>query len=128
MCTDYGAMAPDGPFAAEGSAHPRAFASTARLLGHYARDEKLFSVEEAVRKMTSLPARRLGLADRGILRPGMKADLVVFDPAAIQDSATFEKPLEYPAGIREVLVNGQLVLIEGKRTSARPGRPLLHAP
>jgi N-acyl-D-amino-acid deacylase len=128
MCTDYGAMAPDGPFAAEGSAHPRAFASTARILGHYVRDEKLFSVEEAVRKMTSLPARRLGLQDRGVIRPGMKADLVVFDPGEIQDTATFEKPLEYPAGIRDVLVNGKLVLAEGKRTAARPGRPLLHAP
>ncbi|HEX4385934.1 MAG TPA: D-aminoacylase [Myxococcales bacterium] len=128
MCTDYGAMAPDGPFAAEGSAHPRAFASTARMLGHYARDEKLFSVEEAVRKMTSLPARRLGLQDRGIVRAGMKADLVVFEPAEVQDTATFEKPLEYPAGIRDVLVNGKLVLQDGRRTSARPGRALLHAP
>jgi N-acyl-D-amino-acid deacylase len=126
MCTDYGAMAPDGPFAAEGSAHPRAFASTARILGHYVRDEKLFSVEEAVRKMTSLPARRLGLEDRGVIRPGMKADLVVFEPEKIEDTATFEKPLEYPAGIRDVLVNGKLVLAEGKRTSARPGRALLH--
>jgi N-acyl-D-amino-acid deacylase len=128
MCTDYGAMAPDGPFAAEGSAHPRAFASTARMLGHYVRDEKLFSLEEAVRKMTSLPARRLGLQDRGLIKPGMKADLVVFDQAAIQDTATFEKPLEYPKGIRDVLVNGKLVLQEGRRTSARPGRALLHAP
>ena len=128
MCTDYGAMAPDGPFAAEGSAHPRAFASAARMLGHYARDEKLFSVEEAVRKMTSLPARRLGLQDRGIVRAGMKADLVVFEPMEVQDTATFEKPLEYPAGIRDVLVNGKLVLQEGKRTSARPGRALLHVP
>jgi dihydroorotase/N-acyl-D-amino-acid deacylase len=128
MCTDYGAMAPDGPFAAEGSAHPRAFASTARLLGHYARDEKLLPVEEVVRKMTSLPARRLGLPDRGLLRPGMKADLVVFDPASIQDTATFEKPLQYPTGILDVLVNGKPVLLDGKRTSARPGRALLHAP
>jgi dihydroorotase/N-acyl-D-amino-acid deacylase len=128
LCTDYGAMAPDGPFAAEGSAHPRAFASTARMLGHYARDEKLFPLEEAVRKMTSLPARRLGLGDRGIVRPGMKADLVVFDPEAVKDTATFGQPMQYPEGIREVLVNGKLVLAEGKRTSARPGRPLLHLP
>jgi N-acyl-D-aspartate/D-glutamate deacylase len=128
MCTDYGAMAPDGPFAAEGSAHPRAFASTARLLGHYARDEKLLPVEEVVRKMTSLPARRLGLPDRGLIRPGMKADLVVFEPAAIQDTATFEKALQYPTGIVDVLVNGKPVLLHGKRTSARPGRALLHAP
>jgi len=126
--TDYGAIAIDGPFAAEGSAHPRAFATTARLLGHYARDERLFSVEEAVRKMTSLPARRLGLRDRGILRPGMKADLVVFDPAAVRDTATFEKPMAYPEGIPYVMVNGKLVLDGGKRTRERPGRALVHTP
>jgi N-acyl-D-amino-acid deacylase len=128
MDTDYGAMAVDGPFAAEGSAHPRAFATTARILGHYARDEHLFSVEEAVRKMSSLPARRLGLQDRGLLRAGMKADLVVFDPAAVRDTADFEKPLQYPEGIPTVLVNGKLVLENGKRTKERPGRPLLHSP
>ena len=126
--TDYGGMAPDGPFAIEGSAHPRAFASTARLIGHYARDEKLFSVEEAVRKMTSLPARRLGLQDRGVLRERMKADLVVFDPATLRENATFEKPEQYPEGIPYVLVNGRIVLDNGKRTKERPGRPLLHSP
>jgi len=128
ICTDYGGMGIDGPFAAEGSAHPRAFGTTARILGHYVRDEKLFSLEEAVRKMTSLPARRLGLQDRGLVRTGMKADLVVFDPAAVRDTATFEKPLAYPEGIAHVLVNGKLVLLAGKRTGARPGRPLLHLP
>ena len=128
MDTDYGGMAVDGPFAAEGSAHPRAFGTAARMLGHYARDEQLFSVEEAVRKMTSLPARRLGLADRGLVRAGMKADLVVFDPAAVRDTPTFEKPMQYPEGIPTVLVNGKLVLENGKRTRERPGRPLLHSP
>jgi len=128
LCTDYGAMAPDGPLNAEGGAHPRAFASTARILGQYARDEHLFSMEEAVRKMTSLPARRLGLEDRGLVRWGMKADLVVFDPARIRDTASFEQPMQYPEGIEHVLVNGQLVLDGGERTRARPGRPLLHAP
>lgn len=126
ICTDYGAMAIDGPFAAEGSAHPRAFGSTARMLGHYVRDEHLFSLEEAVRKMTSLPARRLGIQDRGLLRAGMKADLVVFDPAAIRDTPTFEMPMQYPEGIPHVLVNGKLVLENGKRTRERPGRALLH--
>jgi N-acyl-D-aspartate/D-glutamate deacylase len=116
MDTDYGGMAPDGPFAIEGSAHPRAYASTARILGHYARDEKLFSVEEAVRKMTSLPARRLGLQDRGQVRAGFKADLVVFDPATIRDTATFEKPQLYPEGISHVLVNGRVVLENGMRS------------
>ncbi|HET9725296.1 MAG TPA: amidohydrolase family protein, partial [Gemmatimonadales bacterium] len=124
--TDYGGMGIDGPFAAEGSAHPRAFGSAARMLGRYARDERLFTVEEAVRKMTSLPARRLGLPDRGLVRPGMKADLVVFDPSTVRDTATFEKPFAYPEGIPYVLVNGKLVLDGGKRTRARPGRPLLH--
>jgi dihydroorotase/N-acyl-D-amino-acid deacylase len=126
--TDYGAMGIDGPFAAEGSAHPRAFASTARVLGHYARDERLFTVEEAVRKMTSLPARRLNLQDRGLLRVGMKADLVAFDPATVRDTATFEKPMAYPEGIPYVVVNGKLVLDNGKRTKHRPGRPLRHSP
>ncbi|MGZ6143483.1 MAG: N-acyl-D-amino-acid deacylase family protein [Myxococcales bacterium] len=126
--TDYGGMAPDGPFAIEGSAHPRAYASTARLIGHYARDEKLFSIEEAVRKMTSLPARRLGLQDRGLVRRGLKADLVVFDPATLRDTATFEKPEVYPEGIPYVVVNGKLVLDNGKRTKERSGRPLLHSP
>ncbi|HEY5678192.1 MAG TPA: D-aminoacylase [Myxococcales bacterium] len=125
--TDYGGMGIDGPFAAEGSAHPRAFGSAARMLGRYARDERLFTMEEAVRKMTSLPARRLGLQDRGVLRAGMKADLVVFDPSTVRDAASFEKPFAYPEGIPFVLVNGKLVLDGGKRTRARPGRPLLHA-
>jgi N-acyl-D-amino-acid deacylase len=128
MDTDYGAMAIDGPFAAEGSAHPRAFASTARILGHYARDERLFSMEEAVRKMTSLPARRIGLQDRGLIRVGMKADLVAFDPATVRDTATFERPLAYPEGILYVVVNGKIVLDNGKRTRERPGRPLRHSP
>ena len=128
MDTDYGAMGIDGPFAAEGSAHPRAFATTARILGHYARDERLFTVEEAVRKMTSLPARRLGLQDRGLVRTGMKADLVAFDPATVRDTATFEMPMAYPEGIPYVVVNGKVVLEKGKRTRQRPGRPLLHAP
>jgi N-acyl-D-aspartate/D-glutamate deacylase len=128
MDTDYGAMGIDGPFAADGSAHPRAFATTARILGYYARDQRLFTVEEAVRKMTSLPARRLGLQDRGLLRVGMKADLVAFDPATVRDTATFEKPMAYPEGIPYVVVNGKLVLDGGKRTQHRPGRPLLHSP
>jgi N-acyl-D-aspartate/D-glutamate deacylase len=128
MDTDYGAMGIDGPFAAAGSAHPRAFATTARILGRYARDERLFTVEEAVRKMTSLPARRLGLEDRGLIRVGMKADLAVFDLSGVRDTATFESPMAYPEGIPYVVVNGKLVLDGGKRTRERPGRPLLHSP
>jgi N-acyl-D-aspartate/D-glutamate deacylase len=122
---DASADAVDGPFAADGN-HPRAFGSMPRVLGTYARDEKLFPVEEAVRKMTSLPAARLGLVDRGLLRPGMAADLVVFDPDTVAGTATYQAPKQYPLGVELVLVNGQVVLRDGIRTEARPGRPLLH--
>jgi N-acyl-D-aspartate/D-glutamate deacylase len=98
----------------------------ARVLGHYAREEALFPIEEAVRKMTSLPAARLGLADRGLLRAGMAADLVVFDGSTVIDTATYQSPKQYPLGVQLVLVNGQVVLRDGIRTEARPGRPLLH--
>jgi dihydroorotase/N-acyl-D-amino-acid deacylase len=122
---DASADAPDGPLGPEGT-HPRAFGSMARLLGTYARDEKLFTPEEAVRKVTSGAARRLGLSDRGLLRPGMMADVVVFDPAKVKDLATYARPKQFPEGIETVLVNGQPVLVDGVRTEARPGRPLLH--
>ncbi|HUM11994.1 MAG TPA: D-aminoacylase [Myxococcaceae bacterium] len=122
---DASADAPDGPLGPEGT-HPRAFGSMARLLGTYAREEKLFSVEEAVRKVTSGAARRLGLTDRGLLRPGMLADIVVFDPARVRDVATYARPKQFPEGIETVLVNGQPVLVDGIRTETRPGRPLLH--
>jgi len=125
--TDYGARAADGPFGGEG-AHPRAFGTMARILGHYVRDVKLFTLEEAVRKITSLPARRMGVWDRGVLRPGAYADLVVFDPDRIEDTATFEQPQKYPPGVETVVVNGRVVLHQGKRTPERPGRPLLRAP
>nr|MDP9121056.1 amidohydrolase family protein [Acidobacteriota bacterium] len=121
--TDSGAEAVDGILGQEKS-HPRAWASAPRILGHYVRDEKLLPLEEAVRKMTSLPASRMGLTDRGIVRPGMAADLVAFDPEAVRDVATYTDPLHYSAGIPYVAVNGQLVVDEGKITDARPGRPL----
>jgi N-acyl-D-amino-acid deacylase len=122
---DSGAQAVDGPFAGFGT-HPRAFGAAARLVGPYVRDLKLFSLEEAVRKLTSLPARRVGLADRGILRPGMLADLVVFDPATVRDVATYTEPLRYAEGFEYVTVNGRLVLDAGKMTPERPGRVLRH--
>jgi N-acyl-D-amino-acid deacylase len=125
LACDSPGQALDGPFAKE-LTHPRAFGSAPRLLGHYARDLHLFSVEEAVRKMTSLPARRLRLANRGLLRPGMAADITVFDPAHVIDVATYEEPLRYAKGVDWVLVNGQVVLDGGKLTSARPGRFLTH--
>jgi N-acyl-D-amino-acid deacylase len=123
LCTDSGAEAVDGIFGQEKS-HPRAWASASRILGHYVRDEKLLPLEEAVRKMTSLPASRMGLADRGIVRAGMAADLVAFDPQTVRDVATYTDPLHYSEGIPYVTVNGQLVVDGGKITAARPGRPL----
>jgi N-acyl-D-amino-acid deacylase len=123
MCTDSGAAAEDGIFA-EQKSHPRAWASATRILGKYVREEKLLSLEEAIRKMTSLPAARVGLRDRGLLRPGMAADLVAFDPATVRDRSTYTDPTHYSEGIVYVAVNGQLVVDGGKITSARPGRPL----
>jgi dihydroorotase/N-acyl-D-amino-acid deacylase len=122
---DSGAQAIDGPFAGFGT-HPRAFGAAARLVGSYVRDLKLFSLEEAVRKVTSLPARRVGLSDRGILRAGMLADLVVFDPATVRDLATYTEPLRYAEGFEYVTVNGRLVFDAGKMTAERPGRVLRH--
>ena len=121
--TDSGAKAEDGPLS-ESRSHPRAWGTFARILGKYVRDEKLLTMEEAIRKMTSRPAVRVGLHDRGILRPGMAADITVFDPATIHDVATFEDPNHYSAGIRHVFVNGRAVVANGAVTSERPGRPL----
>lgn len=123
FCTDSGARAEDGPFSRQ-RVHPRAFGSAPRILGHYVREENLLTLEEAIRKMTSLPASRLRLADRGLIRPGMAADLVAFDPATIASRATYESPLHYSAGVPFVAVNGVLVVDEGRITTARPGRAL----
>jgi dihydroorotase/N-acyl-D-amino-acid deacylase len=123
FCTDSGASATDGIFAAERN-HPRGWGSMPRILGRYVREEKLLSLEEAVRKATSLPATRMRLADRGQVRPGFFADLVVFDPGTVLDRSTYVNPWQYSAGIPYVLVNGQLVVDGGKITDARPGRIL----
>jgi len=123
LCTDSGAKAEDGILGQEKS-HPRAWASAPRILGHYVRDERLLPLEEAVRKMTSLPASRMGLADRGIVRAGMAADLVAFDPEKVRDVSTYTDPLHYSEGLPYVAVNGQLVVDGGRITDARPGRPL----
>jgi len=123
FCTDSGAMAEDGILSQEKS-HPRAWASAPRILGHYVRDEKLLPLEEAVRKMTSLPATRMHLRDRGLLRPGMLADLVGFDPEQIRERSTYADPNHFSEGIPYVAVNGALVVDEGKVTAARPGRIL----
>jgi len=121
--TDFGGVAPDGPFGTQ-SAHPRAYGTFARILGHYARDLKLFPLEFAVHKMTGLAAQRVGLADRGLLKAGMAADVTVFDPAAVTDKATFDQPHQPSVGFAYVFVNGQKVLDHGKVTVARPGRGL----
>jgi dihydroorotase/N-acyl-D-amino-acid deacylase len=120
---DASGVAPDGPFGNEGT-HPRAYGSFPRILGLYVRQLKLMPLEFAVRKMTSLAAQRVGLTDRGLLRPGMFADVTVFDPATVSDRATFEKPHQPSVGIEYVFVNGTAVLRRGQVTAARPGRGL----
>jgi dihydroorotase/N-acyl-D-amino-acid deacylase len=121
--TDSGGMAPDSPPPTAG-VHPRAWGSAARILSTYVREERLLTLEEAIRKMTSQPAQRMGLWERGVVRPGAYADLVVFDPATIRDRATFAAPRQYAEGVRFVLVNGGLVVDGGQLTAARPGRAL----
>jgi len=119
-------VASDGeiPVFGKGAPHPRSYGTFARVLAVYVREKRLLTLEEAVRKMTSFPAARLGLGDRGLVRPGMKADLVVLDPETVRDRATFDEPHRYAAGVSLVLVNGQVVLEEGGMTRARPGRVL----
>jgi dihydroorotase/N-acyl-D-amino-acid deacylase len=107
-------------------AHPRAYGTFPRILGHYVRDVHLFPLEEAVRKMTSLAASRAGFSDRGVLKEGMKADVVVFDPNTIRDVSTYEDPHHFSEGISCVIVNGTAVLQNGKMTGALPGRVLRH--
>jgi N-acyl-D-amino-acid deacylase len=107
-----------------GQPHPRWYGTFARVLGHYSRDEGVIPLEEAVRKMTSLPAQRMGLLDRGLVRPGMWADLVIFDPATIIDRATFAQPHQFADGIDHVIVNGVHVVRDSQHTGALPGRPL----
>ena len=121
--SDSPAQAEDGPLSTS-KAHPRAFGTFPRVLGKYSRDEHVMSLEEAVRKMTSLAASRVGIMDRGILRPGMMADIAVFDPANIKDMAAYTDPLRYSVGVKDVFVNGRPVLLDGKITDERPGRAL----
>jgi N-acyl-D-amino-acid deacylase len=110
----------------EGVPHPRGYGNNARVLGHYVRELRLLSLEDAIRKMTSLPAQTFNLRDRGLLREGYAADLVIFDDAAIADRATFAQPHQYASGISYVIVNGELVLAEGRMTGAHPGQALRH--
>jgi N-acyl-D-amino-acid deacylase len=121
FCSDGASQAPEGVFL-KSSTHPRAYGNFARLLGKYVRDEKVIPLEEAIRKLTSLPATNLGIARRGALQSGYYADVVVFDPAKIQDHATFENPQQYATGMLHVFVNGTQVLKDGEHTGAKPGR------
>ena len=121
FCSDSGSLAPEGVFL-KTSTHPRAYGNFARLLGKYVRDEKVISLQEAIRRLTSLPAANLKLRQRGSLKPGYFADVVVFDPAKIQDHATFDRPQQYATGMKDVFVNGAQVLSNGEHTDAKPGR------
>ena len=119
--SDAASLAPEGVFL-KSSTHPRAYGNFARVLGKYARDEKALTLQDAVRRLSSLPASNLGLKDRGALKPGFHADLAIFDPAAIRDNATFANPRQYATGMRHVFVNGVQVLRDGEHTGATPGR------
>jgi N-acyl-D-aspartate/D-glutamate deacylase len=123
FCTDSGSRATDGPLAGSKS-HPRGWGTYPRILGRYVRDEKLLTLETAIHKMTGAPAARVHLRDRGLVREGMFADIVVFDPARVIDRATFEMPNQYPIGIEYVLVNGKISVDKGQRTTALAGRVL----
>lgn len=121
FCSDAESMTPEGVFL-KTNPHPRAYGNFARLLGHYVRDEKLVPLEEAVRRLTSFPAQTLRLKDRGLLKPGYFADVVVFDPDKVQDHATFDAPHQFSTGVVHVFVNGTPVLRFGEHTGALPGQ------
>ncbi|MEP6570193.1 MAG: D-aminoacylase [Acidobacteriota bacterium] len=123
FCTDSGARANDGPMAGSKS-HPRGWGSYPRILGRYVRDERLLTLEQAIHKMTGLPAKRVGLRDRGLLQAGSYADITIFDPRTVVDRATFEMPNQHPEGINYVVINGQISVDNGKRTSALAGQVL----
>jgi N-acyl-D-amino-acid deacylase len=117
--TDAGGSDPDS---AKSLVHPRTYGNFTRILGKYVRDEKVMPLEEAIRKMTSAVANRLSIRDRGLLREGMYADIVVFDPRTVADRATYQEPHQLSVGMRHVLVNGVEVVTDGKHTGAKPGR------
>jgi N-acyl-D-aspartate/D-glutamate deacylase len=123
VASDASALATSGPLS-EGRPHPRGFGTFARVLGRYVRERGVLTLEEAVRKMTLLPARRIGLHDRGAIEPGRKADLVLFDAQTIEDQATYQDPVQPAAGIAGVWVNGVRTVRDGALTGALPGRVL----
>jgi N-acyl-D-amino-acid deacylase len=119
--SDAESSAPEGVFL-KSSTHPRAYGNVARLLGKYVRDEKMTTLPDAIRRLTSFPAANLGIKDRGSLKAGMFADLAIFDPKTIGDRATFDNPKQYAVGMRHVFINGVQVLKDGDHTGAKPGR------
>jgi N-acyl-D-amino-acid deacylase len=124
LCHPTTMIGSDGVPAVGANPHPRLYGTFPRVLGRYARTEGLLSLEEAVRRMTGFPATKFRLRDRGFIRTGYYADLVLFDPATIIDTATYAAPRQYPRGIRHVFVNGIQVVRDGQHTGARPGRAL----
>jgi N-acyl-D-amino-acid deacylase len=126
MQSPYTMIASDGdiPVFGKEAPHPRSYGTFARVLGVYVRERKILTLQDAIRRMSGMPAQRLNFDDRGLLRPGMKADIVVFDPATISDKATFDQPHQYSVGFRDVVVNGKLAMRDRHVTSERPGRVL----
>jgi N-acyl-D-aspartate/D-glutamate deacylase len=127
VCTDAEGRRPGDPILDVGVPHPRTYGSTARVLGRYVRGQRRLPLETAIAKMTSVPASRVGLVDRGVVREGAFADLVVFDPATVADKATYEQPSVHPIGIDDVIVNGRAAVLAGRETGQRPGRLLRRA-
>jgi N-acyl-D-amino-acid deacylase len=119
--SDGEALAPEGVFL-KSSTHPRSYGNFARVLGKYVRDEKILTLEEAVRRLSALPAKNLKITNRGMLRPGNFADVVVFNPATVADKGTFENPRQYATGMLHVFVNGRQVVRNGQHTGEKPGR------
>jgi len=119
--SDSASVAPEGKFL-KSNPHPRAYGTFARLLGKYVRDEKVVPLEEAVRRLTSFPAETIKIKERGCLKKGYYADVVIFNPATIQDHATYEKPHQYATGVQHVFVNGVQVIKDGEHTGAKPGQ------
>jgi N-acyl-D-amino-acid deacylase len=127
VCSDGGAYAIDGP-THKGHPHPRGLGTFPRVLGRYVRERKALILHSAIHKMTGFPASRIGLTDRGRLAPGLAADVVVFDPATVEDKATYEEPFQYPVGIKAVVVNGVIALRDGQRSADRTGQALKMGP
>ena len=126
ICSDGWTHAPYGPLSV-GKPHPRAYGTFPRVLGKYVREEKLFPLSDAIRRMTSMPAQKIGLKDRGLLREGMCADITLFNPETVIDKAVYIDPHRYPEGIPYVIVNGQIVIEKGEHTGVLAGKILRKA-